>query len=112
MKTLVLIACVLFSHRSEYCTFVISAIGVALWYAMGPKTPLRLALLVLASIAHGPFFVRASGLVELLTTHREFHPLRLAPLALVFVLTQVDMVRSLLGDKRTSPALELQGLAM
>ena len=107
-------ACVLFSHRTEYCTFVISAIGVALSYAMGPKTPLRRALLVLASIAHGPVFVSSSSLVDLLTTHREFHPLRLAPLALVFVLTQVDMVRSLLAEKeekRTNPAIELQGLA-
>jgi hypothetical protein len=97
----VLIACVLFSHRAEYCTFVISAIGVALWYAMGPKMPLRRALLVVASIAHGPLFV-GGGLLDFLTTHREFHALRIAPLAVVFVVAQIDMLRSLLEVRRSS----------
>jgi hypothetical protein len=95
----VLVACVLFSHRTEYCTFVISAIGVAIWYATGPKSPLRHVVFVLASIAHGPFFViadpRVTGFLELLGAHRLYHPLRIVPLAIVFVILQLDILRVL-----------------
>jgi hypothetical protein len=108
----VLIAVVLFSHRSEYCTFVISAIGVALWYATGPKTPLRHILFALASIAHGPFFVlsdpRVTGFLEVLGAHRLYHPVRVLPLALVFVFVQIDLVRALAkSEARTSIDLGL-----
>lgn len=103
----VLAACVLFNHRSEYCSFVISSIGVAIWYADGPKTPLRRVLVAVAAVAHGPFFAvldgHSAGLEDVLVAHRLYHPLRVVPLAAIFAFVQVDLVRALLrgGERRS-----------
>jgi hypothetical protein len=90
------IAIVLGNHRSEYASFVISAVGVGLWFAEGRATPARIALLVLASVAHGPIFVRddpvLTGTFSFLAAHRQFHPLRLLPLALIWLSIQRDLV--------------------
>ena len=86
---------VLGNHRSEYASFVISAIGVGLWFAEGRATPWRIALLVLASVAHGPVFVRddpaLTGAFSFLAAHRMFHPLRLVPLALIWLSIQREL---------------------
>lgn len=92
----VLISIVLCNHRSEYTSFVLASIGAALWFAEGPRTAPRIALLVLASIAHGPVFVHDDpafgGPLSVLTAHRLFHPLRLVPLTIVWLLLQRALV--------------------
>lgn len=91
---------VLCNHRSEYTSFVISAIGLGIWFTDGPRTTWRIALLMLASIAHGPIFVRddpaVGGLLSVLAAHRLYHPLRLVPLVAVWILLQRDLLRALL----------------
>ena len=90
------IGIVLGNHRSEYASFVISAIGVGLWFAEGRATPGRIALIVFASVAHGPVLVRDDpGLVgpfSFLAAHRLFHPLRLVPLVVVWLSIQRELV--------------------
>ena len=94
-----LVLLVLCNHRSEYASFVISAIGVGLWFAEGRATPARIALLALATVAHGPVFVRddpaLTGALSFLAAHRMFHPLRLVPLILVWALLQATMLKQL-----------------
>lgn len=97
-----LVLIVLSNHRSEYTSFVLSAIGVALWFADGLATTPRIALLVLASLAHGPFFVRddpaLGGPFAFLAAHRLFHPLRLVPLVVVWLLLQRSLA-SFVGER-------------
>lgn len=94
-----LIALVLCNHRSESTSFVVSAIGVGLWFAEGPATPTRWLLLALATVAHGPLLVRdepsASGAAAFLLAHRLFHPVRLVPLLVVWGAIQRDLVLAL-----------------
>lgn len=97
--TLILI--VLGNHRSEYASFVISAIGVGLWFAEGPATRARITLLVLASLAHGPFYVRddpvLTGTFSFLAAHRMFHPLRLVPLGLIWLAMYRELAAAVVG---------------
>lgn len=50
MLASVLLWMVVFNHKAESPTFVIAMAGVALWFVPGPKTPLRIALFVLAFV--------------------------------------------------------------
>jgi hypothetical protein len=87
---------VLFNHRSEYATFVVSAIGVALWYADAPRTPLRRAIVAFALVAHGPLLAlpdpSLGGALGFLAAHRVFHPLRVLPLAAAWSMMLFDLV--------------------
>jgi hypothetical protein len=97
----VLVLIVMCNHRSEYTSFVISALGVGLWFADGPiSSPWRLALLVFASVAHGPVMLWRDHVNQLegtplwfLGAHRDFHAVRLAPLFFVWCTLQVDLLR-------------------
>jgi hypothetical protein len=100
---------VLCNHRSEYTSFVISAIGVGLWFADGPTTSRpRVALLVLASIAHGPIMALddpvLGGPFSFLAAHRVFHPLRLMPLFTIWMLVQASLMRALVHSARSTAA--------
>jgi glycosyl transferase family 87 len=108
----VLVACVLFNHRSEYCSFVISAVGVALWYAERPSALWRILLFACATIAHGPFFAldrKLSGVRDLFTVARLYHPLHVAPLAAVWIAIQLDLVLPLLKRAPRVSRRELAG---
>jgi hypothetical protein len=90
---------VLFNHRAEYASYVISAVAVALWMADEAR-PAGTAITLLAAIAlvaPGPFFARSdssvTGFWAPLAAHRLFHPLRVAPLFAVWLL----MLRSLIA---------------
>lgn len=95
-----LILIVLCNHRSEYASFVVSAIGAGLWFAESPPTPSRILLFALAAIAHGPMFVRSdaviTGVFSFLGAHRLFHPLRLAPLGAIWLVLQFQLAQSLI----------------
>jgi uncharacterized membrane protein len=102
-----LVFSVLFNHRAEYATFVLSATAAGIWYATGPRTPARLVLVVLAAVAPGPFFARPDASVEgvlgFLAAHRLFHPLRIVPLLAIWCWMQVELVlrlRPLLAGER------------
>jgi hypothetical protein len=111
----VLMFLVLFNHRAEYATFVVSAVGVGLWFADGPKTPARIALLALASLAHGPFLAiddpSLTGSLAFLAAHRVYHPLRLVPLAIAWTLLQVELLSTLVSAfaVRRLAATEVRG---
>ena len=110
---------VLFNHRAEYATFVVSAVAVGIWYASapGPTTNLRRVLVVLSILAPGPFFTHAQpathGVVAFLAAHRLFHPLRVLPLFLVWGAMQHELlarffevrirVRTLSGGREHAP---------
>ena len=90
---------VLFNHRSEYCSFVIGAIGVALW-ATAARHDLDanfVALFALAFIALGPFPTSAPVApfsLELFVVPRAFHPLRMLGLFVLWILMQRDLWRA------------------
>ena len=44
----ILVFCVLFNHQAESPSFVISMVGMALWFAVSPRTTWRTALMVVA----------------------------------------------------------------
>ena len=110
---------VLFNHRAEYATFAISAVGAGIWYASSEAPPSlwRRVLVVLAIVAPGPFFTRAnidaSGIVSFLSAHRQFHPLRVLPLLVVWGAMQHELlvrffevrvrVRTLAGGREHAP---------
>lgn len=45
-----LLYCLLFNHQVERPSFVVGFTGIAIWYAMAPRTPLRTSLMALALI--------------------------------------------------------------
>jgi hypothetical protein len=75
---------VLFNHRTEYASFVLSAMGTAIWWATTPASPTKTALAVLVLLAPGPFFAwsdpSVTGFFSFVAAHRMFHPLRVLPL--------------------------------
>ncbi len=110
MMASLLMFVILFNHRTEYCTFVVSAAGLGIWYALGPRTPLHTALLVLAILAPGPIYTAAEpklqGAFAFLGAHRRFHSLRMLPLLLVWLWTQKDL---LFPAKKSAPAAGVSG---
>lgn len=94
-----LVLMVLVNHRSEYCTLVISAVGVAVWCSEGPRHGARIALVALAFLAPGPFYAVGEGgrapWLAVLTAPRIFHSFRVLPLFAVWIWMLVDAARAL-----------------
>lgn len=92
---------VLFNHRSESTTFVLSAWAAALYLAQTPQPKAwQWALLVLVTLAPGPFYVAASDRVSIasfLGAKRLFHPLRVVPLSLLWIAAQARLASQLRG---------------
>jgi hypothetical protein len=80
---------VLFNHRAEYATFVVTGVALALWIATMPPAPIAVVLAIAALVAPGPFFARpdpaVGGIWTFLAAHRLFHPLRVVPLFAVWL---------------------------
>jgi hypothetical protein len=87
---------ILFNHRTEYCTFVVSAAALGIWYALSPRTPAHTLLLVLAILAPGPIYTavepKLQGTFAFLGAHRRFHSLRMVPLLAVWIWIQKDLL--------------------
>lgn len=98
---ILLVFMVLFNHRSEYCTLVISSVGVAVWCASEPHSRgwmwARRVLVAIAFLAPGPFYaVVTKGeapLLAVLTAPRKFHALRMIPLLFAWIWMLVDLAR-------------------
>jgi hypothetical protein len=88
---------VLFNHRAEYASYVLSAMALAIWCATSPPSRWRTALVAIALVVPGPFFARpdpsVSGVFTVLAAHRLFHPLRVAPLAVAWLAMLRDLLR-------------------
>lgn len=98
---------VLFSHRTEYCTFVIAAVAAAVWATNSRPTAVVVGLLAVAFLALGP--VPALGGVpptwrDWLTTPRAFHPLRLIGITTIWALVQGEVWTRLLAARRAEPS--------
>jgi len=105
-----LILLVLLNHRSEYTSFVITALASALWFADGPPNGWRVALLLTAAIAPGPFFLLRDeqntlheSALWIFGAHRNFHAVRLVPFIAVWALLQIDMVRAVVAAHQNQP---------
>jgi hypothetical protein len=94
-----LVALVLFNHRAEYCTYAIAAVAVAVWLAASSRPRayqlVVAALVALAFAALGPYYTTPPTTpfagVAWLVASRTFHPLRLVPLAVLWVLMQREL---------------------
>ncbi|WP_394842149.1 DUF2029 domain-containing protein [Pendulispora brunnea] len=103
-----LVFTVLFNHRTEYASFVISALAVGVWYATSTTSwvpqGVRGFLVAMATVAPGPFFVRpdprVTGFFSFIAAHREFHPLRVVPLFLLWILMNVDLLLPMFQSAR------------
>ena len=88
---------VLFNHRTEYASFVLSAIAVGIWCATTRTGTLARVLVLLSILAPGPFFARpdpsVGGFFTFLAAHREFHPLRVVPLLALWLFMQRDLLK-------------------
>jgi hypothetical protein len=86
---------VLFNHRTEYTSFVLSAIAVAIWFATTLTSPAKTALVALVLLAPGPFFASPDdsvpGLFSFVAAHRTFHSLRVVPLFFAWVWMICDL---------------------
>src|SRR5258706_457261 len=85
---------VLFNHRAEYATFALSAVAVGVWCATTRANRIVQAIVALSIVAPGPFFARAdpsiSGVFSFIAAHREYHPLRVVPLFVLWLFMQRD----------------------
>jgi hypothetical protein len=92
-----LVVAVLFNHRAEYTSYVLSAIGIAIWYTAAPRGLPTAALVILALVAPGPFHTtvdpRVTGVFAFLGAHRQFHVLRVLPLFAVWLVMLRDLLR-------------------
>jgi hypothetical protein len=91
---------VLFNHRAEYASFVLPAVGLGVWLATSGRSRAKTALVALALVAPGPFFVRpdasVTGALAILGAHRCFHPLRVVPLFAVWLWMLADLMQRFL----------------
>jgi hypothetical protein len=75
---------VLYNHRTEYASFVLSAMAAAIWWAASPASTAKTALVALVMLAPGPFFAwpdpSVTGVFSFIGAHRMYHPLRVLPL--------------------------------
>jgi hypothetical protein len=87
-----LMFCVLFNHKAESPTFVVAIAGVALWFAHAPLT--RLTRVVLWIVVIGTV-LSSSDAMPTVVQEAVFEPYRLKilPVFLVWVLTQVELWR-------------------
>lgn len=97
---------VLFNHRAESTSFVLPALAAGIWLATsGKPTKGRIALVLLAAIAPGPFFALPEpsmpGVLGFFGAHRQFHALRIVPLALLFAQVLAAIVRRALATTRS-----------
>lgn len=79
----------LFNHRSESPTYVLSGIAAAMYLlSVSERRAWHWALFVLAVLAPSPLYseYKAPGLLGMLAAKRLFHPLRLLPLGVMWVL--------------------------
>jgi hypothetical protein len=86
---------VLFNHRTEYASFVLSAMATAIWWASSPLSPAKTALALLVMLAPGPFFAwsdpSVTGVFSFIGAHRIFHPLRVWPLLVAWAWMMRDL---------------------
>lgn len=101
-----LVFAVLFNHRTEYATFVLSAAAAGVYFATRKLTPLRIVLAFLLVVAPGPFYARPepgwSGFLSVFAAHRLFHPLRVVPLTVFFGVLLVELLRPAVRAKTGS----------
>jgi hypothetical protein len=85
-----LVYCLLFNHQVERPSFVVGFTGVAIWYALSPRTGLRTALMALAFIGVP---LLHSGIVPW-SIRREL-PLAwmVGPCLLVWIVMQLELFR-------------------
>lgn len=93
-----LLYCLLFNHQAERPSVVVGFAGIAIWYAMSRRTPLRTALMALAFIA-GP--VVQSDLVPSHVRLDILAPLRPITIAcfVVWVAIQTELLASRPNDR-------------
>jgi len=100
---------VLFNHRTEYCSFALSAVAVGVWCATVRASKLVTALVAMAIVAPGPFLARpdpsVTGVFAFIAAHREFHPLRIVPLFLIWLLMQHELWRRFVRVELAVPKL-------
>jgi hypothetical protein len=98
---------VLFNHRTEYTSFVLSAIAVAIWFATTSTSLAKTTLVAFVLLAPGPFFASAdasvSGVFSFIAAHRTFHPLRVVPLFVAWAWMICELVWRLLSLKASPP---------
>jgi hypothetical protein len=96
---------VLWNHRSEYCTLVISATAMCVQYMHGPRKRLDILLLVLALVLTAPFFntpePKLHGPLAFLGAHRRFAWFRMIPLTVIWLRLQWQLIRALLASEST-----------
>jgi Glycosyltransferase family 87 len=109
----ILMYVVLWNHRSEYCTLVISAIAMTVTMIHAGRTRIDVALLVLTMILTGPilseFNPQVKGPFAFLGAHRMFHWYRLVPLLALWGRLQFSLVRRLRASVPPTPS---SGLAL
>lgn len=95
----ILVYVVLWNHRSEYCTLVISAAALAVYTYHG-KQRVDFALLVLGMILTSPILSepnpQVTGPFAFLGAHRTFRWFRLVPMLILWGRMQVSLVQRLL----------------
>lgn len=95
----VLMFTVLFNHKAESPTFVVAVSGIALWWAMVPRTRLDLTALIVVIV--GTILSSSDAMPRALQeTVFEPYRLKILPVLLVWLLTQRELWR----EPRTSPA--------
>ncbi|HEX2217044.1 MAG TPA: glycosyltransferase family 87 protein, partial [Xanthobacteraceae bacterium] len=104
-----LITLVLANHKSEVQSYVIAAIGLGIWYAMGSASWPRLAFAVITVLSTAPFYPAAGGIPEdwhtLLAVRRPFFPVRIVPYVLLWGVLQWRLWRT---DEPAAPSPELK----
>jgi hypothetical protein len=87
---------VLFNHRTEYASYVLSAIGIAIWLAASPGSLAKTTLAVSVLLAPGPFFAwqdeSVTGFFSFVAAHRMFHPMRVLPLFLAWAWMMGELI--------------------
>jgi hypothetical protein len=95
----VLVYVVLWNHRSEYCTLVISAIAMTVYMIHAGHKRIDIALLVLTLILTSPivseFNPQVKGPFAFLGSRRLFHWWRLVPLVVLWARMQFSLVQRL-----------------
>ena len=108
-----LVFAVLFNHRTEYASFVLSAVAVGVWCATTQPSKLVQALVVVSIVAPGPFFARpdpsVGGVFAFIAAHREFHPLRVIPLLCLWLFMQRDLWKRFVRVELALPQPQLAG---
>lgn len=92
-----------FNHRSESPTYVLSAIAVAMYVLMhDPTGPWRWSLLVLVTLSVSPIYsdYKAHDFTSVLSAKRLFHPLRMVPIVLLWLVVEFEIVSAFMKHGR------------